>query len=333
MSLPTLLQWTLQHILYRNVENNKHREAHEITCTNSSLRMQKPAPTYLPTQLIYTSALRSAGGGGDGDGGGELGVSKSGAHVVVGLVPLSAQLVEGIHLHDAVHHGGHVVHLLLLLGGERALGLLGGRHHLVSSDRLGQDVVEHSHSVVGVAGDEHALAEQVADATGAGDQVARALGHGVVGALVGLAEGEGDRAHDGADAGDGEVLGVAHQSILVLLEEVLHGELEEGVDALHVLVLLVVPQGSIAQVQGAEGVSEAAGEHLLELESAAQHQREVRADRKVGRESAQLALVVGREVGLGAGAEHRAAQGAADVGEQVAHETSDLLGEALAHVL
>lgn len=61
--------------------------------------------------------LRGASGGGDGDGGGELGVAQGRAHIVVRLVSLAAELVESIDLDDLVHHSGHVVDLLLLLGG------------------------------------------------------------------------------------------------------------------------------------------------------------------------------------------------------------------------
>lgn len=127
-------------------------------------------------------------------------------------------------------------------------------YQFVGGDGLGQDVIEHSHSVGGVLADEHTLTEQLADTTGASDQVTGLLGHRIVTALVRLAEREGDGAHDGADAGHGEVLAVADEGVLVLLEEVLHGQLEQRVDALDVLVLLVVPQRGIAQVQSAEGV-------------------------------------------------------------------------------
>lgn len=62
---------------------------------------------------------------------------------------------------------------------------------------------------------------------------------------------------------------------MVLLQERLHGDLYQGIDALDILVLLVVPQTGVSQVERAERISEASTEHFLELESPAEYQGQI----------------------------------------------------------
>ncbi len=251
-----------------------------------STKLSKINSSFFQTQHSTHAQLKAvqlSSSGGDGGGSSfevlESGVSERGSDVVVTHVLLGTQLVEGIHLDQAIHSVVHLINQGLLLGGQRTLGLLGGGHCLVSLHRQREDLVQQTRAVLLVRRHEDALGQLLADATGRGDQL-----RGLRGPLEGFPVGKVMLFITRPIPGMGK-----------FSEQALHGQLEDGIDALDVSVLTVVPQRGIAQVQGAEGVSITAGQLLLEFQTTTQ----VGGHCEVGGKAAQLTLIVVQQVGLG----------------------------------
>mmetsp|Transcript_33517 Transcript_33517/g.83526 ORF Transcript_33517/g.83526 Transcript_33517/m.83526 type:complete len:573 (+) Transcript_33517:278-1996(+) len=233
---------------------------------------------------------------------GQVGAQR-GAHVSL-LARDGAELVKGIDLHDGVARGVN--------GGDEG-GLLPRGLALLALDALPQrvrlngarhPVAQHGHARGRVGGEVHVLLEHLPHARVIGDGRGGRLYQLVVGHAVGGAErARSDERHGGAHGCDREVGRDAVERRLRLLQQPAHGVVHQRAQARHVCALGVraVPERGVAEVERRERVRQAAGDHLLALERAAEEQREVGGGGEGGGQPHQLRLVVRDGLGVHGG--------------------------------
>mmetsp|Transcript_11761 Transcript_11761/g.35271 ORF Transcript_11761/g.35271 Transcript_11761/m.35271 type:complete len:343 (-) Transcript_11761:1459-2487(-) len=290
---------------------------------------------------------RSLGGGCGGGLGGLLGVADAGCEPVVGLgdgradvagllLEVSEALVgrdldddvaERVGLAEGLGFGGGGVALFLAELGRDGVGV--DAHRESFQEGLADAVrrVDRRHEeLVGVRG------------VRGRQEVRDLLGEPVGGGLV--AGGEAQGRGGGANERPGEeveaqrhfrhVVGRVQQRLVGFLFEAQHGVLRNDLEALvrGRGVARVVDEDGVAQKGRAEGVGQAAHEHLFELEAAAQQQSDVRREREVRREPLQPALVLLDEITSREVRHEAERERPAEVGKRVRHHLPDAGHEA-----